>query len=126
MSANVPVQDYSINAALQVAATSTAAATTAAQAAITAINTALKTLANGTELSIAEDPPGSIAFGEPDGVAGNYSAQGALLVGAVNQGAAQTAAEAAAAAITTAIAGLPGTVVTLEIENGSYVFSLLQ
>jgi hypothetical protein len=125
MSTAAPVNDYAVQAQLTVTAPDPATAQTAAQTALGAIKTALAALANATELSVAEDPPGQIAFAEPDGVNGTFSAQGQLLCPAVTTAVAQSAAEAAAAAIAAALAAQP-VIVTLQEEEGIYVFELLQ
>ncbi len=133
-----PMNDWSVPATMTVAAASEAAATTAVTTALTDIKSALVALANGTEFSVAlndeitqdgsdTDVPGSYGFIYPDGFDGVFTLQGQLLVSTVSEAQAQQNAEAALAAITTAISGLsPATTVTLESTPDGYVFNLLQ
>lgn len=126
----MPENIYSVSGYLTVNAANAAAAQTAAQTAITAINGGLATLANGTEFSVVEDESHNVEFDIPDGEQGAFNAEAQLIVPADTQGDAQELAEAALAAINTAIAAQAGTSVSLQEETegaeGGFVFNLLQ
>lgn len=137
MSTSSPVNDYGVIATLTVNTNSEATAQTAATTAVGDMNTALRTLAENVGISFSEIEPaseGQIGAGAPTGLfewaeldGQTYSVQGQLTVGATDPGTAQTVAEAAQAAINTAISGVsPAVTVTLESENGQYIFNQMQ
>jgi hypothetical protein len=131
MSTGVPQNVWGVQATVSVETSVASAAASALTTALTDIKTALTTLANGTEFS-APEINGVTPFDESDGANGVFSvSECQLIVGAITEATAQTAATAAQTAINTAIAGLSPTVtVTLEAETdgaeGGFVLSLLQ
>lgn len=121
-----PVNDFAVPATLTVKTDSAATAASTAATALGDINTALTTLANGTEFSVPEID-GQIQFDYGDEVDGGFYVEGQLLCPSTTQAGAQSAAEAAQAAINTAIASItPAVTVTLESTPDGFVFELLQ
>jgi hypothetical protein len=128
MSTGSPQNVYACVAELTIGSSDEATAESRANAALAAINTALAGLDENVSISFGKDEEsGQIAWAEvPD--SDSLSVQGQLTVGATATSAAQSAAEDAEAAIATAISGLASgasVAVTLEKENGVYVFAEL-
>src|ERR1700752_1583774 len=125
MSVGSPVNDYGVIANLSVATTSLSSANTAAATAIADINTALKTLAENGSLSFGAE--GGVYQGaEQEGATGTFNLQGQLTIGATATSSAQEVAEDALAAVATAISGVsPAVTVTLQEEQGQFIFEQL-
>lgn len=123
----LPVNDWSVQATLTVATNDEATATSTVTTALSDIRSSLATLANGTSLSVVEDPQGTYSFDYSDAVNGNFYLEGELNVGEVSQAEAQSAVEAAVSSINSAISAIvPAVTVELESTPDGYVFNLLQ
>lgn len=122
MSTGSPVNDYGVVATLTVATSDESTANSAAAEALTDIAAALAGLSENVGFSVGKDETtGEVAWAEKGG--DSYSVQGQLTIGASATSGAQSIAEDAAAAIATALSGDdPAVTVTLEEENGEYVF----